>query len=192
MNTEQNQSVITGQLLSRFLMSCHVSEILNRKSTIAVQSLGLGIEWFVVPNKHLNVDICWPIVEWLENHIPTIGRWPQPTPEGRNHDGRWGLNWSKPSPPAAPVGGSEAVIVCGPPRPTSKPHFVWESWWCHVLLDSHWACAHCQQPWQSKREHQNYKGSRDQPLGGGMLGNYQQNSRILILSIYSLSNVYNN
>ncbi len=30
------------------------------------------------------------------------------------------------------------------------------------------------------------------PGGGGMLGNYQQNSRILILSIYSLSNVYNN
>ncbi len=28
--------------------------------------------------------------------------------------------------------------------------------------------------------------------GGGMLGNFQQNSRILILYIYSLSNVYNN
>ncbi len=33
--------------------------------------------------------------------------------------------------------------------------------------------------------------SRDQPLGGGMLGNYQQNSKIVILCIYSLSNVYN-
>ncbi len=45
----------------------------------------------------------------------------------------------------------------------------------------------------SQRESQNHKGSRDQPLGGeGMLGNFQQNSRILILCIYSLSNVYNN
>ncbi len=30
------------------------------------------------------------------------------------------------------------------------------------------------------------------PWGEGMLGNFQQNSRILILCIYSLSNVYNN
>ncbi len=39
---------------------------------------------------------------------------------------------------------------------------------------------------------QNHKGSHDQPLGGGMLGNNQQNSTKLILSIYSLSNVCNN
>ena len=38
---------------------------------------------------------------------------------------------------------------------------------------------------------ENLKGSRDHPMGGGMLGNYQQNSRIVILYIYSLSNVYN-
>ncbi len=35
-----------------------------------------------------------------------------------------------------------------------------------------------------ERESQNHKGSRGQPLGGGMLGNFQQNSRILILCIY--------
>ncbi len=42
----------------------------------------------------------------------------------------------------------------------------------------------------SQRESQNHKGSHDHPVGGGMLGNCQQNSRILILSIYSLSNIY--
>ncbi len=33
--------------------------------------------------------------------------------------------------------------------------------------------------------------SHDHPMGGGILGNYQQNSDIVILCIYSLSNVYN-
>ncbi len=42
-----------------------------------------------------------------------------------------------------------------------------------------------------ERERENLKGSCDHPRGEGMLGNYQQNSRIVILCIYSLSNIYN-
>ncbi len=38
---------------------------------------------------------------------------------------------------------------------------------------------------------ENLKGSRDHPMGGGMLGNYQQNSRIVIFYIYFLSNICN-
>ncbi len=37
----------------------------------------------------------------------------------------------------------------------------------------------------------NLEGSCDHPMGGGMLGNYQQNSDIVILCICSLSNIYN-
>ena len=44
----------------------------------------------------------------------------------------------------------------------------------------------------SRKSTQNHKGSHDQPRGGGMLGNFKQNSRILILCIYLLYNVYNN
>ncbi len=40
-------------------------------------------------------------------------------------------------------------------------------------------------------EKENLKGSCDQPRGEGILGNYQQNSDIVLLCIYSLSNVYN-
>ena len=43
----------------------------------------------------------------------------------------------------------------------------------------------------TERERENLKGSCDHPRGEGMLGNYQQNSRIVILCIYSLSNIYN-
>ncbi len=43
-----------------------------------------------------------------------------------------------------------------------------------------------------RREHQNHRGHVITPWGEGMLGNYQQNSTKLILSIYSLSNVCNN
>ncbi len=39
-------------------------------------------------------------------------------------------------------------------------------------------------------EKENLEGSRDHPIGGGMLGNYQQNSNIVLLCIYSLSNIY--
>ncbi len=41
------------------------------------------------------------------------------------------------------------------------------------------------------KERENLKGSHDHPMGGGMLGNYQQNSDIVLLCIYFLSNVYN-
>ncbi len=43
-----------------------------------------------------------------------------------------------------------------------------------------------------KRAPKTTRGHVIGPWGGGMLGNFQQNSRILILSIYSLSNVCNN
>ena len=49
-----------------------------------------------------------------------------------------------------------------------------------------------QMPWQSKREAEPQGVTWSAPGGGGMLGNFQQNSRILILSVYSLSNVCNN
>ena len=41
-----------------------------------------------------------------------------------------------------------------------------------------------------ERKEKNLEGSCDHPMGGGMLGNYQQNCDVL-LCIYSLSNVYN-
>ncbi len=44
----------------------------------------------------------------------------------------------------------------------------------------------------SQRECKTTRGHVISPWGGGMLGNFQQNSRILILSVYSLSNVCNN
>ncbi len=40
-------------------------------------------------------------------------------------------------------------------------------------------------------EKENLKQSRDHPMGEGMLGNYQQNSDIVILCIYFLSNIIN-
>ncbi len=42
-----------------------------------------------------------------------------------------------------------------------------------------------------KRAPKTTRGHMISPWGGGMLGNFQQNSRILILSVYSLSNVCN-
>ncbi len=43
-----------------------------------------------------------------------------------------------------------------------------------------------------ERERENLQGHVTTPGGEGMLGNYQQNSTKLILSIYSLSNICNN
>ncbi len=66
--------------------------------------------------------------------------------------------------------------------------FVW--WKRSIQFPVVWLCVSQQSPYW-KRERENLKGSHDHPMGGGMLGNYQQNSDIIILCIYFLSNVYN-
>ncbi len=82
--------------------------------------------------------------------------------------------------------------VLGSPYLWDSISSFWAIFWCRKLKTSTssgvinlWADA------MLKREStRTTRGYVITPWGGGMLGKFQQNSRILILCIYSLSNVY--
>ncbi len=124
------------------------------------------------------------VVEWLENHSPTR-RWRCATRVDQSSCSAPGRGWNGQLQPLWPRGGSSQVPGHLPRLLVFLVYFVWESlkgptpqpWWAG------WT------PWQKERE--NLKGHVITPGGEGMLGNYQQNSRILILYIYFLSNIYN-